>query len=293
MKTICLAGGCFWGMQKFLSQFAGVMETEAGYANGSQADGSDYAEAVRVVYDEEKLPLGTLLEYYFMAIDPLSVNHQGNDEGIEYRTGIFYTEEDQLPQIKAVYRKEEEKAGTGLAVIVEPLHSYYAAEERHQNYLERNPGAACHIPSSLFALDKSSLRERIGDLSYEVTQNAATEKPFSGEYDDFFEKGIYVDIVSGRPLFTSLDKYNSGCGWPAFSRPVSEDVLKEQMDFSLGRTRVEVRSSDADSHLGHVFTDGPAESGGLRYCINSAALRFIPYEEMAELGYEEYLKLFD
>lgn len=139
----------------------------------------------------------------------------------------------------------------------------------------------------------NELRNRIGDLAFEVTQNAATERPFTGEYDNFFEKGIYVDVVSGEVLFSSEDKFNSGCGWPAFSKPVSNDVLKENTDTSFGMIRTEVRSAGANSHLGHVFPDGPKDKGGLRYCINSAALRFIPYDEMDEQGYGDYKTLFE
>ena len=135
------------------------------------------------------------------------------------------------------------------------------------------------------------LKNRIGDLAYDVTQNAATEYAFTGEYDHFFEKGIYVDVVSGQPLFASADKYDSGCGWPAFTRPISDDVIIENEDTSFGMVRTEVRSSEADSHLGHVFDDGPKDKGGLRYCINSAALKFIPYDQMEDLGYGEYMSL--
>ena len=138
---------------------------------------------------------------------------------------------------------------------------------------------------------QEQLRARIGDLAYEVTQNAATEYAFTGEYDDFFEEGIYVDVVSGEPLFSSKDKYNSGCGWPAFTKPIAKVSLTEKRDLSHFMIRTEVRSAGADSHLGHVFPDGPREAGGLRYCINSASLRFIPKDRMEEEGYGEYLAL--
>ena len=137
------------------------------------------------------------------------------------------------------------------------------------------------------------LRARIGDRAFEITQNADTELAFTGQYDHFFEKGIYVDVVSGEPLFSSLDKYDSGCGWPAFTQPISDDMIVENEDNSFGMTRVEVRSSGANSHLGHVFTDGPKATGGLRYCINSASIRFIPYDELEAQGYGEYKALFD
>lgn len=138
-------------------------------------------------------------------------------------------------------------------------------------------------------MDKEKLRKKLTDLEYAVTQENATEHPFTGKYDSHYEKGIYVDIVSGEALFASTDKYNAGCGWPSFTRPLPTIGIQEKVDNSLGMTRVEVRSAEADSHLGHVFTDGPIDEGGLRYCINSAALKFIPLNEMKEKGYEAFI----
>ena len=139
--------------------------------------------------------------------------------------------------------------------------------------------------------DKKELKEKLSPIEYAVTQENATERPFTGEYDDFYEKGIYVDIVSGEPLFSSAEKYDAGCGWPAFSKPITRKDIKEKADFSHGMHRVEVRSKEADSHLGHVFSDGPQDKGGLRYCINSVALKFIPLAEMDEKGYGEFKSL--
>ena len=312
MKTIYLAGGCFWGVQKYFDQFNGVISTEVGYANGPDrapsyeevCKSSGHAETVKVEYDESVISLTELLKYFFLVIDPTSINKQGNDTGIQYRTGIYYTSEDQLQEAHGAYESEEQKVGGKLTVELEPLRNFFTAEEYHQKYLEKNPGGYCHIPGKLFNLEKhesrkfeeespDALRARIGKLAYEVTQRAATERAFTGEYDEFFEKGLYVDIVSGEPLFTSTDKYDSGCGWPAFTKPVKDDALKNKTDLSHGMIRTEVKSAGADSHLGHVFTDGPKDRGGLRYCINSAALRFIPYEDMEKEGYGDYIKLIE
>ncbi len=304
-QTIYLAGGCFWGVQHFFDQFHGILSTQTGYANGPTdtvsytevCEGSGHAETVKVVYDEEIVSLTKLLELYFLIIDPLSVNKQGNDKGVQYRTGIYYCDQGQLSEITAVCEEKERALGCRMAVEVLPLSNFVPAEDYHQKYLEKNPGGYCHIPKKMFSLEaggkERALRERIGDLAYEVTQNAATEYAFTGKYDKFFEKGLYVDVVSGEPLFTSMDKYNSGCGWPAFTKPVTADAVTEKTDMSHGMIRTEVRSGSADSHLGHVFPDGPKESGGLRYCINSAALTFIPIEELEEKGYGAYRELFE
>ena len=284
MHTIYLAGGCFWGLQKYLDQFNGVLETETGYANGPDAaptyrevcNDSGHAETVKVVYDSSRIRLEDLLSWYFLVIDPTSLNKQGGDTGIQYRTGIYYTDEEDLPVIRAVYEAEEKKAGKTFVVEVLPLANFFTAEEYHQKYLDKNPGGYCHIPKSYFHLEKEwkkalkqeesrkeesaeELRERIGDLAYEVTQNAATERAFTGAYDRFFEKGLYVDVVSGEALFLSDDKFDSGCGWPAFAKPVDEAAVSESTDRSHGMVRTEVKSAGAGSHLGHVFEDGPAE----------------------------------
>ena len=160
MDTIYLAGGCFWGLQKYLDQFDGVVETEVGYANGPDTPPSyedicasvGHAETVRVVYDEDRLPLEKLLEFYFLVIDPLSVNRQGEDSGVQYRTGVYYTEEAQLPAIRSVFDREREKAGAPLAVEMEPLRNFFPAEDYHQKYLDSNPGGYCHIPARYFSL---------------------------------------------------------------------------------------------------------------------------------------------
>ena len=141
--------------------------------------------------------------------------------------------------------------------------------------------------------DKEKLKTKLTPEQFNVTQNEATEHPFSGEYDNFYNDGIYVDIVSGEPLFSSLDKYDAGCGWPSFTKPIEKRILKEAGDFTFGMHRVEVRSKSSDSHLGHVFNDGPKDDGGLRYCINSAAMHFIPKEKLEEEGYPEYVALFE
>jgi len=202
VRVIYLAGGCFWGVQKYIDQFDGVIATEVGYANGPDAEvsyrdvcnGSGHAETVKVTYDKSRITLSEILDYYFLVIDPLSVNKQGNDVGVQYRTGIYYEDDELLPEITAVYEEQEQKAGRKLAVQLEPLKNFYTAEEYHQKYLDKNPGGYCHIPSSMFKLEEKrehesekELRDRIGSLSYEVTQNAATERAFTGEYKKYVD----------------------------------------------------------------------------------------------------------
>ena len=303
MAEIYLAGGCFWGLEEYFSRISGVVQTSVGYANGQVETTNyqliketDHAETVQVVYDEKVVSLREILLYYFRVIDPLSVNQQGNDRGRQYRTGIYYLEEADLPTINTVVREQELLIGRKIAVEVEKLRHYILAEDCHQDYLKKNPGGYCHIDvrdaekplidaANYEKPSQAVLREQLSEESYRVTQEAATEAPFSNAYDQTFEEGIYVDITTGEPLFFAKDKFASGCGWPSFSRPISKELIHYYQDLSHGMERIEVRSRSGNAHLGHVFTDGPRELGGLRYCINSASLRFIAKDEMEEAGY--------
>ena len=303
MAEIYLAGGCFWGLEEYFSRISGVLQTSVGYANGQVETTNyqliketDHAETVQVIYDEKVVSLREILLYYFRVIDPLSVNQQGNDRGRQYRTGIYYLDEEDLPTINTVVREQELLIGRKIAVEVEKLRHYILAEDYHQDYLKKNPGGYCHIDvrdaekplidaANYEKPSQAVLRENLSEESYRVTQEAATEAPFSNAYDQTFEEGIYVDITTGEPLFFAKDKFASGCGWPSFTQPISPDVATYKEDKSYNMVRTEVRSRTGDSHLGHVFTDGPQELGGLRYCINSASLRFIAKDEMEKAGY--------
>lgn len=307
-RDIWLAGGCFWGVEAFFKRIPGVVETSAGYANGSTQNPGYYdiaktghAETVQITYDPDLVSLPALLSCYFLIIDPTSLNRQGNDRGTQYRTGIYYTDERDRADIENAVRGERKKHTKKLAVEVGPLKNYSPAEAYHQDYLGKNPNGYCHIDLSLAnrIIDEQEerrytkpadedLKKTLSPLQYSVIRQNATEPPFRNEYWDHHERGIYVDAATGEPLFLSADKFDSGCGWPSFTRPVSEESIVKRPDFSAGMVRTEVRSRFGGSHLGHVFEDGPSK-GGLRYCINSAALRFIPAEKMRELGYGKYL----
>ena len=307
MAEIYLAGGCFWGLEEYFSRISGVLQTSVGYANGQVEitnyqliKETDHAETVQVIYDEKVVSLREILLYYFRVIDPLSVNQQGNDRGRQYRTGIYYLNEEDLPTIYGLVQEQERMLGRKIAVEVEKLRHYILAEDYHQDYLKKNPGGYCHIDvrdaekplidaANYEKPSQAILRESLSEESYRVTQEAATEAPFSNAYDQTFEEGIYVDITTGEPLFFAKDKFASGCGWPSFSRPISKELIHYYQDLSHGMERIEVRSRSGNAHLGHVFTDGPRELGGLRYCINSASLRFIAKDEMEEAGYSYLL----
>jgi len=310
-KEIWLAGGCFWGVEEYFSRIDGVVETTVGYANGKTENPGYYdipatghVETVHIIYDPQKVSLYTLLEYYFKIIDPTSRNKQGNDVGTQYRTGIYYIDEEDIEIISQIINKEQQKYKAHIATEVKKLEHYYPAEEYHQDYLKKNPKGYCHIDFSTLPEvlqpkveadpykkpSQEEIRKSLSDLQYSVTQQNSTEPPFRNEFWDNHSKGIYVDIVTGEPLFISSDKYDSGCGWPSFTRPIDESVLEEREDKSHSMLRTEVRSRIGGSHLGHVFNDGPKDKGGLRYCINSASLRFIPVEEMEEKGYGRFVQ---
>ncbi len=314
MAEIYLAGGCFWGMEKYIASVRGVQATEVGYANGKTANptyeevchnDTGHAETVKVVYDANIVPLDFLLGLYYSAIDPTSVNKQGGDAGTQYRTGIYYINERDLEVIKQSILKLQKRFDKPIAIEVKPLENFYSAEDYHQKYLDKNPGGYCHIkpekfekaakavvnPAGYSAPNPETLQKDLNEMQFAVTQKSATEPPFHNEYYDHYRQGIYVDITSGEPLFSSSDKFESGCGWPAFSKPIDPNVVREKSDSTHGMVRTEVRSRVGDAHLGHVFNDGPKEKGGLRYCINSASLRFMPKEDMEKEGYGYLLDL--
>ena len=312
-KEIYLAGGCFWGVQAYIDRIFGVEYTNVGYANG-KSEQTDYnsikktghAETVYVVYDPEKITLDELLGYYYGIIDPTSLNKQGNDQGTQYRSGIYYVDEEDKKTIESATAKEQVKFSEKIVTEIQPLANYVLAEDYHQDYLEKNPYGYCHIDLSKIPRERpkvnlvdypkpsiEEIKKKLTDLQFSITQESFTEYPFENEYWDNKEAGLYVDIVTGEPLFVSLDKYDSGSGWPSFTRPIQWDVITYHADESGGMKRIEVRSRSGDSHLGHLFYDGPIKEGGLRYCINSGALDFIQFDELKGRGYEKFKVLFE
>ena len=311
-NTIYLAGGCFWGLEMLMQSIPGVIDAESGYANGTGKSDAKYSmitggrtgfrETVKVTYDPDEVSLDALLLAYFYVIDPTVANRQGNDVGSQYQTGGYYTN-DEVERIAAIERGRSKR----FEVEIGPLVNYYPAEEYHQNYLEKNPMGYCHIPRdeielfSRLRIDPGdyakpaaeAIRDKLTAEQYKVTQESGTEAPFANEFWDKFEKGIYVDIVTGEPLFSSTDKFESGCGWPAFSKPIEGPSVVELEDNSHGMRRTEVRSRAGDSHLGHVFTGDPESPNGVRYCINSASLRFVPLARLEEEGYGYLSYLFE
>lgn len=307
IKTIYLAGGCFWGVEAYFQKIKGIVNTDTGYANGKTKDTSyekikdtDHSETVKIDYDFSLISLEEILLHYFRIIDPVSLNKQGNDIGRQYRTGVYYIYDKDIPTIEKIFAYQKRIYGN-LAVEKMKLKNFIKAEDFHQDYLKKNPRGYCHINlhmanEPLFKKEyknpnEEHLKKTLDKMSYSVLRKNGTERPGSSTLNDEHRKGIYVDKITGEPLFASKDKFDAGCGWPSFSKPILNDKTTYLKDQSHGMERIEVRSNGGDNHLGHVFTDGLKEKGGLRYCINGASLTFIPYEEMEKKGYGEYMIL--
>lgn len=307
------AGGCFWCLEADFDKLSGVISTTSGFDGGTtenptytsvSSGETDYAESVRVVFDPQKISYAALVQYFWMHIDPTTKNSQFCDKGRQYRSAIFYLNAEQK-QIAIASKQALEKKLPNIYTEIIPSTQFYPAEDYHQNYYAKNPVRYTYyrhscgrdkrlkeVKNMIKEFDNQDKLGKLTPLQYKVTQEDGTERPFDNTYWDNKREGIYVDVVSGEPLFSSTNKYDSGTGWPSFTKPIDEQaiVLKKDRSF-LVIVRTEVRSKLADSHLGHVFEDGP-EPTGLRYCINSAALRFVPKQDLEKEGYGEYLKLF-
>ncbi len=312
-----LAGGCFWCMEAPFEDIDGVYKVISGYSGGTvekptyeqvTSGATGHLESVQVYFDPAVTSYAEIIDVYWKLFDPTDAGGSFYDRGIQYTSAIFYHDDHQR-KIAEQSKSVLDKSGIFDKPIVTEIRefkAFYPAEDYHQNFYKNNTdhykryrkGSGRDLFISKYWKDgkvetlptKDKLKEKLTPLQFQVTQENGTERAFANEYFDNKEKGIYVDIVSGEPLFSSTDKFDSGCGWPSFSKPIDSRKLEKKTDKSFGMTRVEVRSKKADSHLGHVFMDGP-ESTNLRYCINSASLRFIPLEKMKEEGYGDYIHL--